>query len=203
MTPTDSSQRRGVHLLDAALTVVAADGLGGLSMRSVATMAGTSSAQVQYYFHTKNELVQAAFNYMADQFLTVLHGLPDTPSVARLRQAIWLWLPLDSHQEKAARVWLAFAAAAATSPELASESARLDADLRAWFTAELQTLQRSGEVDNRDAPGSVAAQLLGLIDGITIQSLTISTDERDRFATDTIDAFLQHLTIHHIEQPAQ
>lgn len=149
----------------------------------------------QYYFHSKDELIRATFSYVGDQFLTALDALSGDVSFDRLRQAIWLWLPLDHDREKAARAWLAFTAAAATNPELAAESERLDVSLRSWFAGELETLQHSGDLDGSCDVTSTAAQLLGLIDGVTLQSLVIpATEDRHRLIADTIDAFLlQHL----------
>lgn len=95
------------------------------------------------------------------------------------------WLPLDDQRERRARVWLAYAATAAVDPVLAAESAAMDADLRAWFADELTKL---------DAPVSAAAQLLAMIDGVTLQCLVIPMAERPALVARTVTPFLTALT---------
>lgn len=73
MVPVNT-QERGSHLLDAALGLLAEEGLTALTMRSVAARAGVSSAQVQYSFRTKAELVAAAFDHAGEQFLASLRS---------------------------------------------------------------------------------------------------------------------------------
>src|SRR4051812_16814936 len=127
---TTDAQPRGAHLLDAAITILAEEGFGGLSMRTVAAKAGVSPAQVQYYFRTKEELIGAGFNHVSTQFVQALASLePREPSLTGLREAIALWLPLDAEREKRARVWIVYAAAAVTDESLRAESAQLDAGI--------------------------------------------------------------------------
>lgn len=193
MTAT-GTRPHGGHVLDAALTVIAGKGLSALSMRAVAAAAGISLAQVQYYFRSKDELIAAAFHYVGDQFLASLRARrEDDASWGRVRAAIRLWLPLDEESEQAARVWLAFAAAAATNPRLTSDAAQLDADLRAWFADELETLKRAGRMRAEVDTTATAAQVLALIDGVTLQALVMPVEQRRRLAGDTIDRFLEPL----------
>ncbi|MCK9878688.1 TetR family transcriptional regulator [Frankia sp. Ag45/Mut15] len=193
MTPGPS---RGAHILEAAHTVLARDGIVGLSVRSVAAAAGVSPAQVQYYFRTRIELIEAAFTHAGDQFLAGLREInTGEPSWARLRQLIWYWLPLDGERESRARVWLAYAATAATNDRIAAASALLDDELRAWLTAELQALERAAQVPLRPDAGSLAAQLLALIDGVTVQSLALPAERRHALAVQTIDPWLAGIRI--------
>lgn len=185
---------RGAHVLEGVVRVLARQGLSALSVRSVADAAGVSAAQVQYYFRTRAELITAAFERTSEEFLATLATIPATEvSLERLRQIIWRWLPVDSDREDRARVWVAYAAVAATDPNFAVASARLDADLRTWFTHEFEALARAGEVTPTEAAEVRAAQLLALIDGVTIQALTIPLDQRHTLATRTIDSWLDHL----------
>lgn len=77
------------RLLDGVLTVLAEQGVGALSVRSVAAAAGVSPAQVQYYYRTKNELVRAGFDYAGEQFLADVEAAgPGT-----LTDVVKQWLP--------------------------------------------------------------------------------------------------------------
>lgn len=72
-------QKRGIEkresLLDAAITVIARDGLEGFSHRAVAAEAGASLASTTYYFSSKNDLILQAF----EQFTS--RGAPRTEAV--------------------------------------------------------------------------------------------------------------------------
>ncbi len=172
------TEPRGAHLLEAALSVVAEEGLGAVSMRSVAARADVSTAQVQYYFRTKAELVSGAYDRAHEQFLaTLLATLPGPPTSERLSRVVRLWLPLDPERDRRARVWLAFTAAAVNEPELAGRAATLDGELRRWFTRELRSVTQD-DVD----PAGLAAQLLALIDGLTTQLLVLAPADRGALA---------------------
>lgn len=167
---------RGEHVLDAVLTVLAEQGVGALSVRTVAAAAGVSPAQVQYYYRTKNDLVKAAYEYAADQFVADL----EAAEAATLRDVLLLWLPLDERRERRARVWLAYAATAAVDPALAKEAAALDADLR----------NRLAEANLTD---DEAAQLLALLDGTTLHCLVLPMESRRALVERTVEPFLATL----------
>jgi len=152
---------------DAVLRIVARDGLDAVSFRSVATEAGLPLARVQREFGTKDELlrrtllgavaaaearmdariralgaevtVRAIFDALADEFL------PGTPRTLA-----------------EARVWLAFVARAATSPELARP-------LQAYY-AEQAEAGREG-LAMAHLTGAVAADLDAAADALTITAL--------------------------------
>ncbi len=188
------TEPRGAHLLDAALSVLAEQGLGAVSMRSVAARADVSVAQVQYYFRTKAELVSGAYDRAHEQFLdSLLPILPGPPSADRLRRVVLLWLPLDAERERRARVWLAFSAAATNAPELAERACALDGELRRWFARQLRALAPDGLRIGTD-PRSLAAELFALIDGLTSQLLVMDPAARDELAGRVLDGwFSLHL----------
>ncbi len=186
--------RRGAHLLDAALAVVADGGLAGLSVRTVAARAGTSPAQVQYYFPSKSALVAAAYEHASDQYLDAIRPELSGPrTVDRLRRILWAWLPLSPDAERRARVWVAFAAAAVTDPVLATAAAAVDADLRRWLADDLAALHRDGLVSLHSDPGDAAAQLLALLDGTTVHTLLRPLPDRADLADRTLGAWFRRV----------
>ncbi len=164
------------RLLDGVMTVLAEQGVGGLSVRSVAAAAGVSPAQVQYYYRTKSDLVRAGFDHAGAQFLADVEAAQPTTLMDLVQQ----WLPLDDRRERRARVWLAYAAISAVDVELAATSARLDQELRRWFID--QNL-----IDHE------ASQLFALIDGVTVQCLMLPQAERLSLVERTIVPFLAGL----------
>lgn len=190
----EPTRTRGAHLLDAVLAVVAEEGLTGLSMRAVAARAGVSLAQVQYYFHSRAELVSAAFDHAGGQFLTGLVALPPGAlSLRRLREIVWLWLPLDPQREARARVWVAYTAAAATDRQLAAAAGRLDVELRDWFTRHLAELERAGQIRPGLPLDTTAAQLLALVDGLVVHALLLPGDQRENLAARVLGTWLDRL----------
>ncbi|MDJ0336571.1 TetR/AcrR family transcriptional regulator [Salinibacterium sp. G-O1] len=164
------------RLLDGVLTVLAEQGVGALSVRSVAAAAGISKAQVQYYYRTKSELVRAGFDHAEEQFLADVLAAQATTLMGVVHQ----WLPLDDRRERRARVWIAYAAMSAVDAELAATSAQLDQELRRWFT-------------DQGLSDQAATQLFALIDGVTIQCLMLPLSERRSFVEQTIVPFVSGL----------
>lgn len=159
------------------LTVLAEQGVGALSVRSVAAASGVSPAQVQYYYRTKSELVRAGFDHAGEQFLAdVVAAQPTT-----LLDLVQQWLPLDERRDRRARVWLAYAAISAVDSELAAASAQLDQELRRWFI-------------DQGLSDHAASQLFALIDGVTIQCLMLPQSERQPLVGRTIVPFISGLS---------
>ncbi|MFC7620220.1 TetR/AcrR family transcriptional regulator [Microlunatus sp. GCM10028923] len=181
------TRQRGAHILDAAVRLIAADGLAGLSIRTVAAEAGVSLAQVQYYFGTKDALIEAAFDHAGAEFLSRLEPVLAGPSSPhRLRELIMLWLPLDQDRERRVKVWLAFAGAAASRPALAESSRRTDRELLRWFEDELAGL---GVTD----PAVQSAHLLALIDGLALRCLVLTPRARSALIKQVLDSHLEGL----------
>lgn len=184
---TDGEPPRGAHVLEAAVRLIADEGLAGLSIRAVATKAGVSPAQVQYYFRSKNDLVAAAFEHASDQFLARLATILERPrSLRRLRVAIALWLPLDEERERWVKVWLAYIGAAATRPDLAEAARRTDQRVISWLTEELAALHVPD-------PTTEATRLLALIDGIALHALTLPLTSRPTYTRTTLTPYLTAL----------
>lgn len=180
----DERSPRGAHVLDAAVRLIAADGLAGLSIRAVATEAGVSVAQVQYYFSSKDALVEAAFDHASTEFLTLLDPVFRRPSSPRrLRELIMLWLPLDEQRERRVKVWLAFVGAAASRPALAESARQSDREVTRWFERDLAGLGVA-------APAAVADRLLALIDGLALRCLTLTPRARSALIKRVLDPHL-------------
>ncbi|ALG10253.1 hypothetical protein AOZ06_28180 [Kibdelosporangium phytohabitans] len=155
-------------------------------MRTVAAESGVSPAQVQYYFRTKTELVRAAFEHSGEQFLADLRAVEGERSIDWLHHLVDVWLPLDERREQRARVWLAYAATAAIDSDLATHSAEVDAELTGVLAAELSELGCL-------APQRSAAQLLALIDGVTLRMLTLPMTDRASCVAEVLTPFLRSL----------
>ncbi|MEU4390782.1 TetR/AcrR family transcriptional regulator [Kribbella sp. NPDC023855] len=186
--------QRGAHVLRAVVDVIAERGLEAATMRNVAAAAGISLAQVQYYFRSKDELVAAAFQHISELFELKLATVDLTAPPRRvLRQALELWLPLDDSRARDARIWLAFTAAAATSPALREIAATTDYEQRTALARALDAAAAAGELPEVTDTETEAAVLLAVVDGLTIQALALPAQARPGFIAGSLDAHLNRL----------
>lgn len=87
-TAADAPPRgREAAILDAALAVLARDGIGGVSMRAVAREAEVSLGLASYYFADKTALVAAALRRIGEEDLAIGRPGEGTPG-ERLRAAL-------------------------------------------------------------------------------------------------------------------
>ena len=79
------------RILDAALIVLARNGVGGVSMRAVAREADVALGLANYYFTNKTELIAAALRRIGEADLTLVAPTSDDP-VESLRTSLHLSL---------------------------------------------------------------------------------------------------------------
>jgi AcrR family transcriptional regulator len=76
-------------IVDAAASVLASDGLTGVTVAAVATVAAVSSALVHYHFDTKSRLVLAAAERIADRRLASLRSALADGRGLQTVDAVW------------------------------------------------------------------------------------------------------------------
>lgn len=157
----------------AAVTVVARDGFDVLSVRTVAREAGLSGGAVQYHYATRTQLLLAAYAHTVRSITDRLVGAdltgPLDVVLGRLgREA----LPLDPQRHRECVVWAALSSAAAAHPELAAEHALALHDLTATLSAAIAAAIGSGDLPGDVDPGSAAAVLVAVLDGLTLHGIT-------------------------------
>jgi AcrR family transcriptional regulator len=102
------------------------EGLHAVTMRKVAAEAGVSLRLVQYYFHSKAELLHAALLHLERQsnqrWAARLAELPSPPSTRAFVEAFLAEaLPTDEPSRTFHQVWTSYAVLAMTDPELAAQ----------------------------------------------------------------------------------
>lgn len=93
---TNRGIERAGAIMHAARDTLAASGFAGLSMRAVAARVGISLGNLQYYFASKEELIEALLGYMQDDYQrmieTVLEAHASRTPLERFQLAIeFLW----------------------------------------------------------------------------------------------------------------
>lgn len=79
---------RASRILNAAITLLARDGISGVSMRAVAREARVSLGLVNYHYEGKLSLIKAVLHRVEQQDLALVAPDPSLPPVERLRAAL-------------------------------------------------------------------------------------------------------------------
>lgn len=175
------SPRRRV-LLDAAVTVLAEQGLRGLTHRAVDRQAGLPEGSCSAYLRTRKALLTALTEYVAaglatdvDELATVLATLPDGGD------------DLGPHVDEVARTfldWLAHPEMLRARQELAIEASR-DVDLAVVLGAAraglIEVVDGILEARGKDHGPERAEWLVASLDGILLAALLKPTADRAGF----------------------
>jgi AcrR family transcriptional regulator len=154
-----------VRLLDAASSILGAEGAGAVSVQRVADMAGTSKALVHYHFDGKDALLVACAHRLADQLLDAearaLHGT--TPAAAL--DDLWNGLMHD-HVRSLRRALLALMSGA--TPGTGVALAEISARRRTAAVTTLGVIERMLSFTPRVSRVPLAGAFVAVIDGLTI-----------------------------------
>lgn len=169
---------RRQQLLEAAIAVVAADGLHGLSHGSVDTRAALPAGSSSYYFRTRRALLEGIVSSIAASEMADIDaaGLsPELTSAPLLTQAADLmagvlerWLGPERDRTRAR---LEIMLLAAEQPELAAELTRA----RDRFLVQAHRLLASL---GNDSPEESARLVLALVEGLTYDEIARPTSGR-------------------------
>lgn len=143
MTRGSNALTKEAALTDALLRIVAERGLDQVSVREVAAGAKVSIGTVQHYFPTKDRMLAAAYAEVVARIRFRLEHVPHGPDVRKNLSAVLTeLLPLDERRLAETRVHLAFAARAATMPELAPTQRAALTELHSAVTEAFATAWR-------------------------------------------------------------
>lgn len=184
--PVDHEARR-TALSEAVADVVAAHGVEGVSVRTVATAAGVSVGTVQHYFPTKDAMLlhaHAAANARVSARADAAVEDAASPREA-LRALLLAVLPTDEESRRLLRVFLAFDAAALHSPALAARTREDNHELHTLFVA----LFRTGGATHPEREARAAVTLFGLVQPLLLDDPTCTYAD----AVEVVDAHLDRV----------
>lgn len=178
----DHSERRE-RIADALLRVVARDGLGGVSLRHVATEAGVTAGMVQHYFTSKDEMMsfamQSASARYEQRITAAVQALgPGAGPAATLRTVLANYIPQSETELHDARVALEFQAYAGSRPELAEALSEGETQLVGWLA---MLVAQSAGIPDADA----ATRALGLFsaaEGLGLKVISAALSPADALA---------------------
>ncbi|MFC0675354.1 TetR family transcriptional regulator C-terminal domain-containing protein [Brachybacterium hainanense] len=147
--------------------IVAASGVGGLSVRAVAARAGVAIGTVQHHFPTRSAMIAAAMTIVEETAEAIEAGSGRSDPVERLTGLTDLLIP-SSVESTAGRVWLAFAAQAAVDEAVAAQYRRTWSRLQRSLAELLARARPELAWSRADA---AATELLALLDGLSVAVL--------------------------------
>src|SRR5215472_10202941 len=185
-------QHRRTQLTEVLLGITATRGLDQVSVREVAAAAGVSIGTVQHYFATKDEMLVFAFRQVVERTRARVAGIDAGAGPRRaLGAALRELLPLDQERLAECRVYLAFAARAATAPALAA----VQQETLSAIHADLQQALSAATQDR--APGLDAALearlLLAVADGLMFDAVSAPGTVTPAELEAALDAHLDRL----------
>ncbi|WP_225727101.1 MULTISPECIES: TetR/AcrR family transcriptional regulator [unclassified Nocardia] len=164
-TPTQTQDRQ-TQILEAAVRVIAQDGVRGLRIEKLAAAAGVSTALIYYHFKDRAGILRAALghiNQRAERYTTAGTGDPRD----RLEQMLLLELQDDADVRENSVAWGELRATAVFQPDLREQ---LESTTRRWnddVESLVRQAQSSGAVTADVDPAAVAEHLTALVEGLS------------------------------------
>jgi DNA-binding transcriptional regulator YbjK len=149
-------ERRRAELIEATLAVIERDGVGGVSHRAVAKLAGVSPSAAIHHFSTIDDMLVAALISANDESITAVEQVDDVRGLATLLVDL-----ITEHRTRFVAVYELYLLAA-RRPALRPEAYR-------WIESVEAAASRLGA----DATGT--RSLVAALDGLGLQALL--TDE--------------------------
>jgi AcrR family transcriptional regulator len=154
------------RILEAAVRLIARDGLDEARMARIAMAAGVSPSLLHYHFESRDALLAEALEHSyetaGDERILAADQAP-TPAV-RLQRMIDQCLPHPGKLRDDWILWVELWLHAARRPELRETSARLYARMHEWFAGTIE------ELGAQDVPRTTD-RLLALVDGYGVRAL--------------------------------
>ena len=173
--PTGDHDAKRAELLNAASSVLAAEGYAGMSLRKVARRAGCTTGAVTYYFANKEDLVTALAESRFDSFDAMLEASRDETDIRAIFER---WLARITSDAEFWPVMFQLLAHARHEPAFAAVIEKRYARFRDVYTSILAAGQARGTIRG-DIPADLLADQLSAIGDGWMMMLPI---EPERFS---------------------
>jgi AcrR family transcriptional regulator len=162
------------RLLDAAVRLIAREGIDNVRIARIAIEAGVSAGLVHYHFASRDALLEEALEHSYERagdvrLATLGEGRATAPQ--RLAAMIDQCLPTDRALHDDFVLWIELWLRSARDRTLRPVAARLYARLHEWFSEAIADGIAAGELRDCDVE-RMTDRLLALIDGYGIRVLT-------------------------------
>lgn len=186
---------RRADVSEALWRVLSKLGVGGLTMRAIATEMGATTGLVNHYFATKKDLISHARQLAEQRTTKPPRLLIDSPGIDSLRNALQYVLPLDEASIELNRAWVGFWDVALRDTDLAeNERARYER----WRTAlrvHIKAGQKNGEITKDSTADVLVEMTAAFAHGLVVQSLFDSVRFSPQRQRAVLEAFLDRLRV--------
>ena len=159
----DQEERRA-QLARTAMEVIAAQGVQGATLRTIADTAGVSVGILQHNFRTRDVLLLAAFEMAVDRVEKRVDSFLGT-TIEEIRQFAVETLPLDRQRKIEWKVLVAFRAEALANPRLAREQRLRWRKFRQLFKGAIENGISAGHISKKVDPDNASYAIVSAIDG--------------------------------------
>lgn len=167
--PTARSLGTDVRIADAAIGIVAREGLDALSIRKVADAVGVAIGSVQHHFPTRAELVLGVLNRTVERQTARVISAPVAPTIlGSLTGRLGRLLPSENRSREEAIVWVAMAATAARDPLVGPRQREVVASHVRAIESTLLLAQTANEVSNDLDIREAAVMIEAIVDGFLL-----------------------------------
>lgn len=186
-----NEEERRRSIADAALALIAKDGLESATFRAIARERGLSLGAIQHLFVDQAQLRQCVVSRFIQQVEDRLVALDEhmaqhssgcSNQFEAVVSLLFELLPLDEDRRAEARIWEAFAHASITDERIAPFYRRLDSALDRFCVSLVAQMKADSLVDEKLDDRLEGARLHALLDGLTLQLLNDSSKENRSFA---------------------
>ncbi|MFV8243814.1 TetR/AcrR family transcriptional regulator [Mycolicibacterium peregrinum] len=179
-----ASTRQG-EVVDAAIRVIAREGLAAASLRSIAREIGYTTGVVMHYFKDKRELLVAAAQAVFDPFDPLLADAA-SDGFEGLRRLCVVPLPTTAANEALWRIYAQALASAETEPAFAATVRSRYGAIRARVQELLAEGQHDGSLRTDFDPAAQCDVLCALVDGLSLHAIS----EPGRFPPGHLEALV-------------
>src|SRR4051794_22684177 len=161
------------RILDAAVTLIAREGIDDVRIARIAMAAGVSASLLHYHFESREALLAEALEHSYELAGDARISVPEddpAPATRRLAAMIDQCLPLDAELRDDWVLWVELWLRAVRHPELRPTAAKLYARMHDWFAEAIADGVQRGEFAPCDEH-EVADRVLALLDGYGVRAL--------------------------------
>ena len=163
---------RQAEFADAALRLLAREGMGSVTFRTVAAEARMSVGAVQKAFPTKDVMLRVMFARLRETSVGPAQTKLGGPTVGSwLVERMMSLLPLDEQRRAAELQRVSFAEHAAFDPEIATAVSASDHELRSALADMMRQAQATGQLPASVDPDAAAWAARAFIQGMASQLL--------------------------------
>ncbi|MGH8517356.1 MAG: TetR/AcrR family transcriptional regulator [Panacagrimonas sp.] len=164
---------RHTEIVEAAVRVIARDGLSGASLRSIAREIGYTTGVVMHYFKDKEELLVAAAEAVFGPYEELLSEASQMDDVFEgLRRMLVVPLPTTRAKQVIPRIYAQVLASVDSEPAFAEICRRRYAALRQGLQTLLASGQKNGSFRKDFEPAMQCDVLCALVDGLGLHAIS-------------------------------